>query len=116
MATAAMEHLIPRAFRHDEPHSSHDQSDQDKDTRAHDTAGPQTERQVDPAQREEERRSLAHWDKNQEPLSPEALTKRPENKHVGHSAGSLRIDDFELLKTLGTGESIGALTRRSETY
>lgn len=29
----------------------------------------------------------------------------PEQKLVGHSSRSLRLEDFELMKTLGTGTS-----------
>jgi hypothetical protein len=39
----------------------------------------------------------------QEPLPPEQIAQDPQNKQLGVSAQQLRVDDFELMKTLGTG-------------
>ncbi|KAI7361148.1 Pkinase-domain-containing protein [Hortaea werneckii] len=53
--------------------------------------------------REEERRKLAEWEAKKEPLEPSDITIDPQRKVVGHSSKVLRKEDFELLKTLGTG-------------
>lgn len=41
---------------------------------------------------------------NQRQMSPFVITERPEEKHLGISTRSLTVDDFALLKTLGTGK------------
>lgn len=41
---------------------------------------------------------------NQRHMSPFVITERPEEKHLGISTRSLTVDDFALLKTLGTGK------------
>lgn len=41
-------------------------------------------------------------------LSPFLVSGRPEEKQLGFSAKTLRINDFELLQTLGTGACIFA--------
>ena len=38
-----------------------------------------------------------------EPLPPEQIAQDPQNKQLGFSAQQLRVEDFELMKTLGTG-------------
>lgn len=53
--------------------------------------------------REEEKRTLAQWEQQKGTLSPDEIHKDPEQKVVGHSSKVLREEDFELIKTLGTG-------------
>jgi protein kinase A len=53
--------------------------------------------------REEEKRTLAQWEAQRHTLSPDEIDKDPEQKTVGHSSKVLRQEDFELIKTLGTG-------------
>lgn len=53
--------------------------------------------------REEEKRTLAQWEDHRHTLSPDEIDKDPEQKAVGHSSKVLRQEDFELIKTLGTG-------------
>lgn len=53
--------------------------------------------------REEEKRNLAQWEDQKHTLSPDEIDKDPETKVVGHSSKVLREEDFELIKTLGTG-------------
>jgi hypothetical protein len=53
--------------------------------------------------REEEKRTLAEWESRKSTLSPDEIDKDPEKKVVGHSSKVLREEDFELIKTLGTG-------------
>lgn len=38
-------------------------------------------------------------------LNPFTVADRPEQKHLGVSARNLKVTDFALLRTLGTGES-----------
>jgi len=56
---------------------------------------------MDPA-RDEEKRMLAQWEEVKRPLSPAQITDANQ-KMVGHSSRVLRQEDFELVKTLGTG-------------
>jgi protein kinase A len=53
--------------------------------------------------REQEKHTLAQWEDQKHTLSPDEIDKDPEKKAVGHSSKVLREDDFELIKTLGTG-------------
>ncbi|KAF2171794.1 hypothetical protein M409DRAFT_63371 [Zasmidium cellare ATCC 36951] len=53
--------------------------------------------------REEEKQKLADWEANKQPLEPEEIHVDPQKKPVGHSSKVLRKEDFELIKTLGTG-------------
>lgn len=53
--------------------------------------------------REEEKRNLAQWEEHKQPLSYNEIHKDPDQKMVGHSSRTLRQEDFELIKTLGTG-------------
>jgi hypothetical protein len=53
--------------------------------------------------REEEKRTLAQWEEQKHTLTPDEIDIDPEKKVVGHSSKVLRQEDFELIKTLGTG-------------
>lgn len=55
------------------------------------------------AAREEEKQKLAEWEAEKRPLEPEEIVVDPQQKPVGHSSKLLRKEDFELIKTLGTG-------------
>jgi len=55
------------------------------------------------AAREDEKSKLAAWEAENRPLEVTEITVDPQNKPVGHSSKVLRKDDFELIKTLGTG-------------
>jgi hypothetical protein len=52
---------------------------------------------------ERETKQILSWEKDKHTLRPEEIVKRGEDKHVGFSSETLRCDDFDLLKTLGTG-------------
>ncbi|KAF2860417.1 serine/threonine-protein kinase YPK2/YKR2 [Piedraia hortae CBS 480.64] len=52
---------------------------------------------------EQERQQLVDWERVKEPLEPEQVMVDPQKKPVGHSSKYLRRDDFNLIKTLGTG-------------
>lgn len=53
--------------------------------------------------REEEKHTLAQWEEQKRTLSPDEIDKDPQKKVVGHSSKVLREEDFDLVKTLGTG-------------
>lgn len=53
--------------------------------------------------REEEKQKIAEWEANKRPLEPNEVAVAPNNKPVGHSSKYLRKEDFDLIKTLGTG-------------
>ena len=48
---------------------------------------------------------LADWEAGKRPLEPAEIAVDPNRKMVGHSSKHLRCEDFQLLKTLGTGKS-----------
>ena len=51
----------------------------------------------------EEKNTISHWEDHKRPLSPSQVERNPKSKMVGHSSKMLRCEDFELIKTLGTG-------------
>ncbi|KAF2867396.1 kinase-like domain-containing protein [Massariosphaeria phaeospora] len=51
--------------------------------------------------RDEEKHAVAQWDEQRQPLEPGQIEQ--DRKWVGHSSRVLRQEDFELIKTLGTG-------------
>ena len=53
--------------------------------------------------REDEKTKLAAWEADKRPLEVTEITVDPQSKPVGHSSKVLRRDDFDLVKTLGTG-------------
>lgn len=55
--------------------------------------------------REEEKAFVAQFDNEPRSLSPKLIAEDPKNKKLGISSKKLRLQDFELLKTLGTGQS-----------
>nr|POF07085.1 isoform 2 of camp-dependent protein kinase catalytic subunit alpha [Quercus suber] len=55
------------------------------------------------AAREDEKQKLAEWEANKHTLEPSEILVDPNTKPVGHSSKYLRRDDFDLVKTLGTG-------------
>jgi hypothetical protein len=100
MAAAAMQRLLPHGLRdklkddgkNDDPRQDSQQDGQmDIDTDEH------------LQDRADEKRSIAQWENNKRPLDPGEITEPPENKRMGQSSKSLKIDDFKLRKTLGTG-------------
>lgn len=55
------------------------------------------------AARDREKRKLMEWESQKKPLDYAQIMVDPNKKLVGHSSKVLRVDDFELIKTLGTG-------------
>ncbi|KAF2646311.1 serine/threonine-protein kinase YPK2/YKR2 [Massarina eburnea CBS 473.64] len=93
MASAAMHKLLhPHRSREENhpgqqnPASSHERQD---------SAGMERVR-------EEEKHNLMQWEEQKHPLAPGQIQNQ-EQKHVGYSSEALRQEDFELIKTLGTG-------------
>ena len=56
--------------------------------------------------RDEEKHTLAQWGEKKAPLEPGQINQAPDRKMVGHSSRVLRKEDFDLIKTLGTGAPI----------
>ena len=54
-------------------------------------------------QREEEKQRLTEWENDKRTLEPNEIAASHSKKPVGHSSKYLRKEDFELIKTLGTG-------------
>lgn len=57
----------------------------------------------DLALRDNEKRRLCEWDAEKRPMDYDQICVDPEKKPVGHSSKVLRYEDFDLIKTLGTG-------------
>jgi hypothetical protein len=53
--------------------------------------------------RQDERNFIAHYGERGETVPPERIEHDPVSRKLGFSSKKLRIDDFELMKTLGTG-------------
>lgn len=85
MAAAAMHHLVPHSMRSSHNDESHHHYHQQS------------------AQRDQEKHQLAAWESAKDPLEPDVVAQDPTKKRVGHSSRYLRCEDFELIKTLGTG-------------
>lgn len=58
-------------------------------------------------------RSRSREDQDQV-MSPEEVSKPPEEKKLGQSSPTLKLSDFELMRTLGTGNYIFLRWRLSE--
>jgi hypothetical protein len=55
--------------------------------------------------RQDEKDFVAHYEERQQIVSPERIEHDSANKKLGFSSRKLRVADFELMKTLGTGIS-----------
>jgi hypothetical protein len=53
-----------------------------------------------------EKEFVTSFNVNQKPLSPSCITEDPRNKKLGGQSRKLRVTDFELVRTLGTGALI----------
>lgn len=90
MATAAMHHIMPKL---------HIGSSRDKDGRKE----SRSEASANNRAREEEKNRLLAWEAHKQPLEYDQILVEPNSKPVGHSSKVLRREDFDLVKTLGTG-------------
>ena len=94
--TSAIHALVPQKFLSNEDSSNDDGN-------AAQSVSPRHEDQDDMMAHEEEMDFISHWEEDKSPLSPSQITMEPAEKKIGHSSHHLRLDDFELIKTLGTG-------------
>lgn len=58
---------------------------------------------LDEAQQEREKAFIAEFEDCKRPLSPLHIAEDPRNKKLGASSKQLCLQDFDLVKTLGTG-------------
>ena len=62
---------------------------------------------LDPAAQRREQESIAQLHASDEVLPPDQIDQSPQAKDLGKSSsGMLRIEDFDLVKTLGTGRGL----------
>jgi hypothetical protein len=89
----------------DEQHPSHAQpsADDPHQQQAQQPSEHKEESEAMARGREDEKNTLAQWGANKQPLSPDEIHKDPDRKILGHTSRVLRQEDFELIKTLGTG-------------
>jgi protein kinase A len=87
-------HMAAAVLHH---HSLSHESAQEMEQKKHEMATPQLI--------EEEKQFIANFQENrlEHPLPPEEIEKDPRNKQLGRSSRGLRVTDFELVRTLGTG-------------
>ena len=67
------------------------------------------EKPIDEEQKQKEKDFIACFECNGPPLLPSEIAEHPRNKEVGVASKQLRVGDFELIKTIGTGKSTQAL-------
>jgi protein kinase A len=58
---------------------------------------------------EQEKQFIAEFAEQEHPLPPEEVQQDPRNKELGKSSKGLGIDDFELVRTLGTGRCCASM-------
>lgn len=90
LAKSASHHAS--AFIH---HHSHSESASEVQQQKHEMATPQLI--------EEEKQFIAHFADQTQPLPPDEVHQAPRNKELGRSSRALRVSDFDLVRTLGTG-------------
>lgn len=61
------------------------------------------EKPVDEDQKKREKNFISCYECNGPPLSPAQIAETPRSKELGIASKNLRITDFELIKTIGTG-------------
>lgn len=101
MATAAMHHIMPKLHI----------GSRDKEGRKEERNDSANSRA-----REEEKSRLVAWESQKEPLEYEQILVEPNSKPVGHSSKVLRREDFELIKTLGTGMHFCQILSKQEEW
>ena len=62
------------------------------------------EKPIDEEQKQKEKNFIACFECNGPPLSPSEIAEHPRSKEVGVASKQLRVGDFELIKTIGTGK------------
>ena len=84
-----------KQFSHDE-HRGDERKDPEHDAN-----------QAQDMRKAQEQQSIASQHSKEETSSPDEIAEAPAKKKLGQSSKLLRIEDFNLLKTLGTGKRIG---------
>ena len=95
MAAAALKNHIARIAFHDHNHGNKKQDN------AQDSAD-----QGDTSSRQNEKQFIVNWEEEKGVLEANEISVDPELKRLGHSSSSLRVGDFNLIKTLGTGTNM----------
>lgn len=110
--TSAMHHLLPPQLRSNDE-SSNDKSNVPQSANQSSHSPRHGDRHQDDQDgmmaHDEEMDFISQWEEDKEPLEPSQITLEPAQKKVGHSSRHLRLDDFELIKTLGTGTHLVSL-------
>lgn len=97
-----MHHILPKSLRN----GHHEDQNNDASPPQQNYSETKNENPSTVKRRESEKHAIAHWEDQKRPLSPSQITIDPSKKPVGHSNKHLRCQDFELLKTLGTGTAV----------
>ena len=63
-----------------------------------------TEKPIDEEQKQKEKDFISCYECNGPPLTPDEIAENPRSKEVGLASKQLRVGDFDLIKTIGTGE------------
>ena len=92
MAAAAMAHLVPTFFHHNNGDSQNREPNIDSGSS-----------RIEAEEHNVERNDVVNWSQGNGTLSPEEVARNPNEKCVGHSARHLGRDDFEFIRTIGTG-------------
>lgn len=101
--TSAVKHLIPSKLRSNDDSSNDTSTGNAAQSAQKDTDSPRRETKDDMMAHEEEMNFISQWEEEKRPLSPSQIAMDPAQKKVGHTSHHLRLEDFELIKTLGTG-------------
>ncbi|KAF1985427.1 Pkinase-domain-containing protein [Aulographum hederae CBS 113979] len=97
------QHLHSNGHRERQSNSSlGDRQDKKRSIFHHESKEEKELREADNAQRETDKQFITQWEDETKVLSPDDIVRDPDQKQVGHST-HLRLQDFELIKTLGTG-------------
>ena len=67
------------------------------------------ERPIDEEQKQKEKEFIRCYECNGPPLSPSEIADNPRSKELGLASKQLRVGDFELIKTIGTGKLVFGL-------
>ena len=62
-----------------------------------------SEKPIDEEQKQREKDFISCYECNGPPLTPDQIAENPRSKEVGLASKQLRVGDFELIKTIGTG-------------
>jgi protein kinase A len=100
MAAAALKNFITAKALRDDDHNKEKQNSGAQNVQ---TSADQDET----SPRQNEKRFVVHWEDEKGLLEPNEIAIDPERKGLGHTSRALRIEDFNLIKTLGTGTSVG---------